>query len=159
VGTWSSAATLDASPERVLSVLTEPDCCVRWSPVPFELRQLDGSRLKTGSRGRLGGSLVGRKVDFELEILRADRQRLELRARGLVKIEARYEVRPAGDITVLRANVSVMPGPGLLGHLAACAADALLAAGALDQALQAIAGEVARSQPRHARGRVTLAAA
>jgi|GEM_PF-4819308 len=145
MGTWSSAAVLEASPERVLRVLTEPDACARWSPVRFELDQIDSARLATGSRARLGGSLIGRRVAFELEILRADRRSLELRARGPLEIQARYDARPAGAATFLRADVSVAPGPGLLGHVAARAADALLAAGALDQALHRIAGEVTGS--------------
>lgn len=139
-------ATVEASPERVLGVLTEPQVCARWSPVRFELDHLDQPRLATGTRGRLGGCLVGRRVDFDLEILRADHQRLELRACGPVKIDAVYDARPSGNSTHLHAAVSVRPGPGLTGRIAARAADALLAAGALDHALHRIADEVALAE-------------
>ena len=142
MGTWSTAATVDAPPERILHVLTEPEACARWSPVRFDVDRLTTPRLMTGTRGRLGGRLIGRRVDFDLEILHADRRRLELRARGPVRIDAVYHVRPAGTVTQLRAAVSVSPGPGLTGRFAAHAASALLAAGALDQALERIAGEV-----------------
>jgi len=143
MGTWSSAATLDAPPERVLRVLTEPRSCARWSPVSFDLDGLANSRLATGTRARVGGRLIGRRVDFDLEILRADQRRLELRAKGPVRIEARYDAHPNGDSTLLRAAVSVAPGPGIAGHIAARAADALLAAGMLDQAMRRITDELA----------------
>jgi hypothetical protein len=133
---------VEAPPERILHVLTEPDACARWSPVRFDLDRLTTRRLMTGTRGRLGGRLIGRRVDFDLEILHADRSRLELRAHGPVRIEAVYHVRPAGTVTQLQAAVSVRPGPGLTGRFAARAADALLAAGVLDQAVERIADEV-----------------
>ena len=142
MGTWSTAATVEAPPEEVLRVLTEPDACVRWSPVRFDVDDLTTPRLMTGTRGRLGGRLVGRRLDFDLEIVRADRQRLELRAHGPVRIDAVYHARRAGQVTHLQAAVSVSPGPGLTGRFAARAADALLAAGVLDQAVERIAGEV-----------------
>jgi uncharacterized protein YndB with AHSA1/START domain len=143
MGTWSTAATLEAPPERVLSVLTKPESCARWSPVRFELDALGGARLQTGTRARVGGRLVGRRVDFDLEILHADQRGLKLRAHGPMRIEARYEAEPAQDATVLRAVVSVDAGEGVVGRVAARAADALLAAGVLDATMQRIAGEVA----------------
>jgi hypothetical protein len=142
MGTWSTAANVEATPERILHVLTEPAACARWSPVRFVLDGLTTPRLMTGTRGRLGGRLIGRRVEFDLEILHADCGRFELRAHGPVRIDAVYHVQPAGTVTQLQAAVSVSPGPGLTGRFAARAADALLAAGVLDQAVERIAGEV-----------------
>ena len=142
MGTWSTAATVDAPPEQILRVLTEPESCARWSPVRFDLDCVSTPRLVTGTRARLGGRLIGRRVNFEVEILHADGQRLELSARGPVRIDAVYDARRAGAYTRLKAAVSVNPGPGLTGRVAARAADALMAAGALDQALERLAGEL-----------------
>jgi hypothetical protein len=82
MATWNTAATVGGAPEQVLGVLTEPEACARWSPVRFDLDHLDRPRPVTGTRGRLGGRVVGRRVDFDLEILHADQRRLELRACG-----------------------------------------------------------------------------
>jgi Polyketide cyclase / dehydrase and lipid transport len=144
MGTWSTCATLDGRPESVLDVLTDPEACERWSPVSFEV---DGvARLSAGSRARVGGSIVGRRVEFDVEILEADERRLALRAQGPIEIEARYDARPCGAATCLDAEVSVRSRGGLAGRLMAGAADGLLAAGALDAALRRIANELAPAQ-------------
>jgi hypothetical protein len=144
MGTWSTSATVDGRPEHVLGVLTDADACERWSPVAFEV---DGARrLKAGSRARVGGSIVGRRVEFDVEILHADDRRLALRAQGPIEIEARYDARPCGPATRLDAEVSVRSRGGLMGRVMAGAADGLLAAGALDSALRRIADEMAPSR-------------
>ena len=145
MGTWNAEAALEAPPAHVLSLLTEPRSCARWSPVPFDLDGMTERRLATGTRARVGGRLVGRRVDFDVEILRADERGLELRAQGPLKIEARYDARRSGDSTLLNAAVSVKPGPGLVGRLTARVAEGLLAAGALEQVMRRIAGELAFS--------------
>jgi len=142
MGTWSTATTVHGSPERVLTVLTDPEACSRWSPVGFELDELDEPRLTTGSRARVGGRFVGRDVGFDVEILHADERALALRASGPIDIEARYDARAHGPATRIEASVFVNGG-GLAGRVLARAADGLLAAGALDRALARIAGEVA----------------
>ena len=128
MATWSTATTVHGTPESVLTVLTDPEACSRWSPVGFELDELNEPRLTTGSRARVGGRIACREVGFDVEIVRADERALELRAHG-----------PA---TRIEASVSVRGG-GLTGRVLARAADGLLAAGALDRALARIAGEVA----------------
>jgi hypothetical protein len=143
MGTWSTATTVHGSPEHVLTVLTDPDRCSRWSPVGFELDALDDPRLTTGTRARVGGRFAGRDVGFEVEILHADERAIELRASGPIDIEARYNASVDGPATRIEASVSVRGG-GLTGRVLARAADGLLAAGALDCALARIAGEVAR---------------
>jgi hypothetical protein len=140
MGTWNTSATLDGRPEAVLDVLTDPDACERWSPVAFEVDGL--RRLAAGSRARVGGSIVGKRVEFDVEILHADDRRLALRAQGPIEIEARYDARPCGASTCLDAEVSVRSRGGLLGRVMVGAADGLLAAGALDAALRRIADEV-----------------
>src|SRR4051794_16355213 len=140
MGTWSTSATVEAEPEQVLDVLTDPTACERWSPVAFEV---DGARrLAAGSRAGVGGRVVGRRIEFDVEIVEADDRGLALRAQGPIEIEARYNARPCGPATCLDASVSVRSRGGLLGRAIAGAADGLLAAGALDNALARIAGEV-----------------
>ena len=141
MGTWSTATTVHGTSEAVLTVLTDPEACSRWSPVGFELDELDEPRLTTGSRARVGGRFAGRQVGFDVEIVRADERALELRAYGPIDIEARYDACAAGSATRIEASVSVRGG-GLTGRVLARAADGLLAAGALDRALDRIAGEI-----------------
>ncbi|MDX6672828.1 MAG: hypothetical protein QOH11_246 [Solirubrobacteraceae bacterium] len=142
MATWSTATTVHGTPESVLTVLTDPEACSRWSPVGFDLDELEEPRLTTGSRARVGGRFIGRDVGFDVEIVRADERALELRAHGPIDIEARYDARAHGPATRIEASVSVRGG-GLTGRVLARAADGLLAAGALDRALTRIAGEVA----------------
>ena len=92
---WSSCTTLDGTPERVLAVLTDAEACRRFAPVAFETGDGAPARLRAGSRTRVGGRLMGRSIDFDVRILEADDRRLELRARGPIDIEARYEAEPA----------------------------------------------------------------
>jgi hypothetical protein len=145
MGTWSTSATVDGHPEAVLDVLTDPGACERWSPILFDVA--GAQRLAAGSRARVGGSIVGRRVEFDVQILQADERRLALRAQGPIEIEARYDARPCGTATCLDAEVSVRSTGGLLGRVMAGAADGLLAAGALDAALRRIADEVAPARP------------
>ena len=109
--TWSACTTVEGDPERVLAVLTDPEACARWSPVRFDVEDLEDDRLRTGSALRLAGRLAGRTVGFDVRILRADERRLALRASGPVDIEADYEVEPVDERTRLRASVSVQAGP------------------------------------------------
>ena len=142
MGTWTTETTLEGTPEHVLGVLTEPAACARFSPVPFEVGGLTAPTLETGTRARLGGRIGGRSVEFDLDVLRADDRRLELRARGPIEIEARYAARAVSGGTRLVASVSVHGGRGLRGCLVARLADAVLAAGALDQVVARVADEV-----------------
>jgi len=140
MGTWSSTAMIEGSPEQVLGVLTDPDACRRWAPVAFEVDDLAGERLGAGTTARVGGRLAGREVGFDVRILTADERALRLRATGPIDIEARYDAEPRADRTHLRAEVSVR-GRGLMGRALSAATDGLLAAGALDVALWRIAAE------------------
>jgi len=135
--TWTTQTTVMGLPDEVLALLTEPDAIARWAPVPFELIDLDSDRLVTGSRARVRGNLAGRTLEFDVEVLAADDERLALVATGPVSIDVEYALRPAAGGSELRASVSVR-GSGLIGRILAQATDAVLAAGALDLAVSRI---------------------
>lgn len=139
--TWTTQTTVTGLPDEVLALLTEPDAIARWTPVPFELIDLDTDRLTAGSRARVRGGLAGRMLEFDVEVLAADDERLALVATGPISIDVEYAVRPATRGSELRASVSVR-GSGLSGRLLAQATDALLAAGALDLAVNRIGGQL-----------------
>src|SRR5437588_856030 len=83
--TWSSNATVPGSPADVLAFLTEPEAIALWAPVPFEVLALDGERLRSGSRARVAGHLAGRSLEFEVQVLQAAHDRLELVADGPIR--------------------------------------------------------------------------
>ena len=143
---WTATARANATPDQVLEVLTRPDEIRRWSPVDFDLEDLDSRRLAAGSRGRVTGRVAGVAVGFDVEIHAADEARLELSATGPVGLDVRYELREDDLGAELNAWVSMRNGNGLTGRLVAKATVALLSAGALDGAAGRIA-RVAESQP------------
>jgi len=49
--TWTATTTTAARPEAVLGVLTDPEAAARWAPLPFDVEDLDGRRLASGSQG------------------------------------------------------------------------------------------------------------
>ena len=138
--TWTATKHVDADPAVVLDLLCDPDACRRWSPVPFELDGAAAKRLAAGSRMRVSGSLVGKRVGFDVEVHEAADGRLALSAHGPVAFDVAYEARPLGDAgSEVCASVSVRPGRGLFGRLAEQATAALLQAGALGIAVDRIA--------------------
>src|SRR3712207_2885792 len=92
--TWTATTTVEARPEVVLDVLTDPDAVARWAPVPFEVSGLRGKRLKAGSRARVSGRLAGREVGFDVDVHAAARDRLELTAAGPIGFDVRYDLAP-----------------------------------------------------------------
>ncbi len=141
--TWTATTTTAARPEDVLDVLTDPEACARWAPLPFDVEELDGRRLATGSRARVSGRLAGRRVGFDLEVHEASGNGLTLAADGPVGFDVDYRLSPVDGGSEVRASVSVRPSGGILGRLLAEATSALLTAGALDSALSRITREVA----------------
>jgi hypothetical protein len=139
--TWITQTTVAGLPDAVLALLTEPDAIACWTPVPFELIDLDTDRLLAGSRARVRGRLAGRALEFDVEVLAAGDDRLALVATGPISIDVEYALRPAAGGSELRASVSVR-GSGLIGRVLAQATDTLLAAGALDLALTRIARQL-----------------
>jgi hypothetical protein len=139
--TWTATTTVEAPPEAVLDVLTDPGACARWAPVDFAVDDLATTRLVAGSRPRVRGRLAGLEVGFDVEVLEAGDSRLALRAAGPVAFDVAYDLEPAAGGSEVRASVGVRPGRGLRGRLLAEATSALLSAGALHQALSRIGRE------------------
>jgi hypothetical protein len=144
---WTATARANATPGQVLEVLTHPEEIRRWSPVDFDLDELEGRRLATGTRGRVTGRVAGVMVGFDVEIHAADEARLELSAQGPVALDVRYELMRDEAGAEVNASVSMQRGGGLTGRLVAKATAALLSAGALEGAAGRIA-RVAESQSR-----------
>lgn len=144
MSTWTSQATVDGTPEDVLAVLSEPDSCTRWSPIDFELEDLVGDRLQTGSHARVAGRVAGLSVAFEIDVEQAGDGRLALTARGPITLGVEYEAYPAvAGGTDLWATVTVSAPRSFTGRLAAAGTEALLRGGALALAVRRIATEVA----------------
>jgi uncharacterized protein YndB with AHSA1/START domain len=141
--TWTATTTVEARPEDVLDVLTDPGACARWAPVPFDVDDLVGERLLAGTRARVSGRLAGRRVGFEVEVHEADRRGLALSAHGPVGLDVAYDLAPTAHGSEVHASVSVRSGRGLTGRLLAEATGALLTAGALQAAISRIAREAA----------------
>lgn len=139
--TWRSTATVPGSPADVLAFLTEPDAIARWAPVPFEVLAFDGERLRSGSHARIAGRLAGRSVEFDVVVLTASDDRLELVADGPISLNVRYVVQPVGSRSKLDASISV-DGRGFFGRVLAKATEALLRAGALNLSLERLGREL-----------------
>jgi len=143
---WTATTRANATPEQLLQALTHPEEIRRWSPVDFDLDDLDGRRLAAGTRGRVTGRLAGVTVGFDVEVHAADEDRLELSADGPIGFDVRYDLTGDASGAELSARVSMRRGGGLTGRLVANATAALLSAGALEGAAGRIA-RVAESQP------------
>jgi hypothetical protein len=141
--TYTASATAPACPAAVLDVLTDPDACLRWAPVAFDVEELSGPRLAEGSRARVSGRLAGRAVDFDVRVHRADLGSLALSAHGPVALDVAYRLRPSPAGSEVHASVGVRPRDGWRGRLLAEATAAVLAGGALQIALGRIAREAA----------------
>ena len=138
---WTATTTIDARPEAVLDVLTDPQACARWAPIPFDVEDLRTTRLRCGSKARVSGKLAGKRVGFDVQVHEAIDGRLRLSADGPVGFDVRYDLAPAPRGSEVRASVSVRPNRGLTGRLMAEATNALLAAGALQAAISRLARE------------------
>src|SRR3954469_6993536 len=105
MATWETRTTVMGGPEDVLSGLTDPSAAQRWSPIGFELEQIEGDRLRSGTNAVLSGKLAGRCVKFDVQVLKASDGQLELQARGPVEMDVRYDTAAAGDVTEVIAEV------------------------------------------------------
>jgi hypothetical protein len=144
---FTAKSIVDATPEQVLDVLTDPEEIRRWSPISFEVDEFGGRRLHCGSVARVSGSLAGRRVGFDVAVHAADADGLELSAVGAISLDARYGLSRVGGGSEVSASIVVRGGSGLTGRLLATAASALLQAGALELA----AGRIARAAEGAAR--------
>jgi hypothetical protein len=142
---WNTHTTVQADPDDVIHVLTCVDAIHEWSPVDFDLDDLAERRLHGGTQARVVGKLAGFGVGFDVEVLEANRQRLELLARGPVELDVRYRVERAELGSSVEAEVSVRSAGGTSGRLVARAVNTLLAAGVLDRALARICAEAESS--------------
>ena len=138
---WTATTTIEARPEAIFDVLTDPEACARWAPIPFDVEDLRTPRLRCGSRARVSGKLAGRRVGFDVEVHAADEGGLELTAEGPISIDVLYALEPVDGGSDVTASVSVRDGSGFTGRLLARATGALLSAGALDAA----AGRIVRA--------------
>ena len=142
---WTATGLIDARPEAVLDVLTDPEACARWAPIPFDVEDLRTPRLRCGSKARVSGRLAGKRVGFDVSVHEAVDGRLRLSADGPVGFDVRYDLEPAPSGSEVRASVCVRPSRGLTGKIVASAASALLSAGALEGA----ADRIARAAEQH----------
>jgi Polyketide cyclase / dehydrase and lipid transport len=141
--TWNARLEMRAPAEHVLDALTDPEVCSRWSPIDFEVEELDGDRLVTGSRARIAGRLAGARVCFDVEVFERGPERLALRASGPLVLDVDYRLAPASErSTEVCASVTVERGRGLLGRVLEPATRGLLAGGALQSAVARIARHV-----------------
>jgi hypothetical protein len=141
--TWTATTTAPAGPDAVLDVLTDPEACARWAPLPFDVDELGGRRLLRGSRARVSGRLAGRRIGFDVRVHEAGEDGLRLTAEGPVELDVAYELSRIDDGSEVHASVSVRPRGGLGGRLLAEAMGALLTAGALQSTVARIAREAA----------------
>src|SRR5213079_1016658 len=93
MATWETRTTVMGGPEDVLAVLTDPCAARRWSPIGFELEQIEGDRLRSGTHAVLTGKLAGRSVKFEVDVLKAGDGRLALLAGGALNIAVQSVAR------------------------------------------------------------------
>ena len=141
--TWTATTIVDAGPDAVLDILTDPDAVARWAPIPFDVDDLDTPRLTAGSRARVTGRLAGRRVGFDVEVHEADPGRLALVATGPVGLDVAYDLSAADGGSEVRASICVRRGKGLTGRLLAEATNALLSTGALTHAISRLAAQAA----------------
>jgi hypothetical protein len=136
---WTTSTQSNARPEQLLEVLTDPDAIRLWSPIDFDVEDLDGVRLVAGSTARVSGKLAGVRAGFDVEVHAADEDGVELTAHGPIGIDVRYHLVPSEDGSEVTASISLRRGGGITGRLLSQATAALLSAGALDGAARGIA--------------------
>jgi hypothetical protein len=132
---WTASAEMRGDVDEVLYALTRPASIARWAPVSFEVDNLGDDPLRTGSRERVSGSIAGIRATFEVEITKADRERLELIAHGPVSMDVTYSFDQHSDGVAVHARVSVRRQAGITAHMLRAAVGALLNAGVLKTAL------------------------
>jgi Polyketide cyclase / dehydrase and lipid transport len=143
---FTTRTVINAAPKQVLQVLTDPDEILSWSPIPFEVEDLDNVRLEAGSVARVSGCLAGKRVGFDVEVHAADEGGLELTAEGPISMDVLYELEPVEGGSEVKASIGLRDGSGFTGRVLAKATGALLKGGALSAAADRIA-RAAESTP------------
>jgi hypothetical protein len=128
--------------DAVVAALTDPASIACWAPVSFEVEGLAGGRLRSGSRERVSGSIAGIRATYDVEVTRADRQRLELVAHGPVSLDVAYGLSQRDDGVLVDARVAIRRQRGLAAQVLRAAVGALLNAGALRAALRRLEGSL-----------------
>jgi polyketide cyclase/dehydrase/lipid transport protein len=141
---WTAQAAVRADADQVLQALTDPARIAAWAPVDFEVDGLAGGRLIAGSRERVCGTIAGVHAKFEVEVARADTERLELVAHGPVSFDVTYAFRGDDGVVVVDAQVSLRRQRGLAAQLLRTVAAGLLSAGALGGALARLEASLTR---------------
>ena len=142
---WNTHTLVEADPADVIDALTCVDAIRGWSPVSFQLDDLDEHRLHSGTHARVVGRLAGFGVGFDVRVLEASCERLALTAHGPVELDVQYLVNPSDSGTSVEAEVGVRSSGGTCGRLVARAVNTLLAAGALDRAVARVGAEAEAS--------------
>jgi hypothetical protein len=132
---WSARVDMRASAADVLRALTDTELIAAWAPVSFETEGLSGRTLHAGCHERVSGSITGIRTSFDVEVKRADEQRLELVADGPLSLDVAYSLRQRGATVSVEASVRLGHRRGLTAQLLRTAVAALLRAGALACAL------------------------
>ena len=140
--TWRAQTTVPAPPGEVLEVLTYPAALARWSPVGFEIEELDSTHLRSGTHARVAGCLAGRRVSFDVDVMQADPERLLLHATGPVGMDVEYTIAPVPQGSAVDAAVTVRGQRGMTKAMIARAVHMLLAVGGLEVALARLVREV-----------------
>ena len=140
---WRAQRRFCADPDDVLGALTDPATIAEWAPVAFEVDGLAGGCLEAGSRERVSGSIAGIRTTFEIEVKQADRERLELVARGPITFDVAYRFDQREDEVLVQATVGLRRERGFAAQILRGAAAALLNAHALDSALRRLESSVA----------------
>ena len=65
--TWTATTIIEAGPEAVLDVLTDPDAVARWAPLPFDVAydwaaSGGGSEVRASISVRSGKGFTGRLI-------------------------------------------------------------------------------------------------
>src|SRR5215212_7063276 len=95
--TWTASTTTAGRPDDVMAVLTDPEVLGELAPLPFDVEELDGKRLRSGSRARVSGKLAGRRLGFDVEVHEASERGLQLAADGAVGFDVVYELDELDD--------------------------------------------------------------
>jgi hypothetical protein len=142
---WTASTEIRSDLDEVLAAVTRTESIACWAPVDFEVEGLAGGRLRAGSRERVSGSIAGIGATFEVEVTRADRERLQLVARGPVSLDVDYGFSERDQGVTVDAKVAILPQRGLKAQVLRAATAALLNAGALRTALRGLERSI--SQP------------
>lgn len=119
--------TVDAPPERVMAVLSDPDEARRWFPLPVEIVDPPAAPVAEGDQMLSRGELAGQPVEFEIVIEELRDDGVTLRADGPVECRVRSRILAVDAGTELTVSLDVSSGGGISGGVMATAATPLVA--------------------------------